>query len=422
VLRLLIFTAAGCCLLLAALRAADLESLLTIRVQAIRVADDDGRRPANVTPAQVTEWVDFANQAFAAARIRFEFSPDDGDYSVLNSTVINDMAGTQDANWSQAKKLGDEVAAGFPGKLVAFFRHGPGDQPTGGAFSWYDYNFVVMMGFADASHCGHPHLDAFAHEVGHYLSLPHTFAVEPFATIEQAEAYFKEKGSDPAVFDGDGFSDTPPDPAIRPLECQRTASIVLDGVTFVLPRRNLMSYYDERDSLSQQQIAQARWLLALRLKGKGALPTNTGARSPLEAEGLGVEQPRDSDLSVQQMASFGVDKWSADAQLFCATRLGSSFTLTIPVERAGRFRLDLYATLAPDFGIVQAALDDKRVGGRFDAYAPVVLPSGPIPLATVNLAAGSHRLRFDVIGKNAASTDFKLGLDCLDLVPAPPGE
>ena len=220
-----------------------------VPIRAVIVSDDDGARTARVTPRQISQWVDFANRTFAAAGIHFDFSPTRG-VTPLNNTVINRITGSSDTNWNEAKRLGNEIAARFPDALVVFFRYGPGEHPTGAGFSWTNYNFVVMPGFADARHCGHKHVDALAHEIGHYLGLPHTFAADPFESAAAAETYLAAGGGTAGVFDGDGFGDTPPDPSIRSLECDRTREITLGGVAFRLPRQNIMSYYDERVRLS----------------------------------------------------------------------------------------------------------------------------------------------------------------------------
>jgi hypothetical protein len=391
------------------------EPTIRIGVQAIQVEDDDGARPARVTPANVTEWIDFANRSFAPAGIEFVFHGDESDYCVLKSTVINDMTGGGEG-WAATRAAANEAAARYPDRLVVYFRHGPGPNATGGGFSWTDLNFVGMFGWEDGSHCGHRHTDAVAHEIGHYLGLPHTFAVEPFQNVGQAEAYFVEHGRDPNVFDGDGFADTLPDPGCRPLECDRVEKITLDGVEFVLPRRNLMSYYDERDTLSPEQIARARWMLQLRMGHGMGMPVNRPAREPIEAEKMTVLERRDCAGTVQPMDSFGAGSWSGGAQLFCGAEDDGSITLALPVGKAGPYRIDLYATQAPDFAIIQTFLDDKRLGKPFDAYAPLVIASGRVTLGMVRLEEGQHRLRFDVTGRNAASSAYRFGIDCVEMI------
>ena len=45
----------------------------------------------------------------------------------------------------------------------------------------------------------------------------------------------------------------------------------------------------------------------------------------------------------------------------------------------------------------------------------------PVALGTVDVAAGQHRLRLDVIGRNPASSGHYFGIDCLELAASPAG-
>jgi len=157
--------------------------------------------------------------------------------------------------------------------------------------------------------------------------------------------------------------------------------------------------------------------LGLRTGGGSPLPNNRAAWSPIEAESLPIADKHDCDTSVQQMTPWGAAVWSGGAQLFCGCREGGSLTLLLPVKRAGRYSLDLYATRAPDFGLLRLSLDGRRLGPDFDAYAAEVQPSGRLSLGTLHLPAGDHRLRLEVVDKNGESTGYSFGLDCLDLQP-----
>jgi hypothetical protein len=237
-----------------------------LRVQVVRLADDDGRRPANLTPTQFREWVRFANRIYRPAGVRFEFDPNlnGEDWTPHNSTILNSYeplsAGLVDRQTTEAaRKAADRLTAKFPRRLVVLARHGVGEKPSGSGFSWTDYDHVVVPGFWDAWTCGHQNIRLFGHETGHYLGLPHPFTKE-FKTVAEADAYFKTKKSNPRVFDGDKLADTPPEPFIKELQDQfdRT-TIKLGNHTFQLMRNNLMTYYHEatedRTTLTKQQAA-----------------------------------------------------------------------------------------------------------------------------------------------------------------------
>jgi hypothetical protein len=283
---------------------------LVIRVQAVRIWDDDCGRAADITPRQVTQWVEKASEVYAPAGIRFQFDPAAGDYATLASTILNSMTGEGDANWKEAKRLGNRLAARFPGKMVVLFRHGPGKGPTGAGFASTGYDFVAMPGFGYTSACGHQNRTLFAHEAGHYLGLSHTFTRE-YRTLREAEEAFERKGRKPEMFDGDGLSDTAPDPQVTEIQCQPMTRIALNGVPFVLPRENIMAYYDApRKTVTPLQVARVRWVAETRTRGLGAMPVNTRARSPLEAETLKVVDRRSCRSGPQRMAAWGADRWS----------------------------------------------------------------------------------------------------------------
>jgi hypothetical protein len=56
-------------------------------------------------------------------------------------------------------------------------------------------------------------------------------------------------------------------------------------------------------------------------------------------------------------------------------------------------------------------IDGKAVGASLGAYAPAVLPSGPIEVSSgLELTKGQHRVRFTVIGTNSASLGHGFGV------------
>jgi len=138
-----------------------------------------------------------------------------------------------------------------------------------------------------------------------------------------------------------------------------------------------------------------------------------------EAEALPVLAKERCDCNPQDMGELGGGlMWSQRKQLFCGAQKDGSVTLGFAVRQNGRYRLRVLATAAPDYGVVRAALDGKRLEPDFDLYSGRVSPAGSLELGTHEFAAGQHRLRFTAVGKNGTATGYFFGLDAIDLIAA----
>ncbi len=135
-----------------------------------------------------------------------------------------------------------------------------------------------------------------------------------------------------------------------------------------------------------------------------------------EAEEMPVLARRHCSTNPQDMKPWGGPMWSHGRQLFCGAEQGGFVELGFSVAKAGRYRLRVLASAAPDFGIVRAALDGKPVGAATDLYSGRVCPAGSLELGAFDMPAGPHRLRVKAVGKNAASQGFAFGLDAVDLL------
>jgi hypothetical protein len=286
-----------------------------------------------------------------------------------------------------------------------------------GGFSWVDYDFVVMPGFEVTTICGKQNIGVFAHEVGHYLGLSHTFARE-FETVAQADEWLRDHNGQVSIFDGDSLSDTPPDPFIRAIQCDRKPSVVLQGKKVMIDRKNIMGYwYNASKTLSRQQIEIVRWFVQRRLQSGMLLTANLAWRSPLEAETAEVLERRGVQSGVQRMEEFGRGNWSGDAQLHVAGKPGDALVLKLPVAKTDRYQLGVYLTMAPEFGRIQPSLDGERLGESVDLYAPRVIASGRVILTTRSLQAGRHTIRFEIVGKDPKSKGTDFGIDCFEIAP-----
>jgi hypothetical protein len=86
------------------------------------------------------------------------------------------------------------------------------------------------------------------------------------------------------------------------------------------------------------------------------------------------------------------------------------------VEKEAVGRLQLRACHAADYGTYRVLLDGQEVG-RVDLYSPT-LQFGEEKLGWREIMPGDHTLRFELVGKNAASRGILLGVDSV-LVESP---
>lgn len=146
-----------------------------------------------------------------------------------------------------------------------------------------------------------------------------------------------------------------------------------------------------------------------------------GCETPLErfeGESLTVVSKTHCEAAPQRLGRRRQSMWSQGTHLLCKAEEGGSLELEFQAAKAGVYRIRILATAAPDFGKVQLSLDGKSLPGEFDLYCGRVSPAGSLELGKHELAAGSHRLKVSVAGKNAASTNHWFGLDAIDLLPA----
>ena len=287
-----------------------------IRLLVVATANDDGSDVAAVTPEQVAARLAVVNTIYATAEVEFAFGA--ADFLRVNSTLLNrdftlleppnlgadgwDHAPATD--WSSHSRARSDFARGFPGRLVVIYRRRRvvEEEPagtwkvasTGGSSSGSMAHYVNMSTSTNSQ--------TLAHELGHYLQLPHTFAGD-LVTKKEAQDQIRawlDQGHPTSTglqaLDGDRrvVRDTPPDggenlfKAVLGDECGPTDSIALtvSGVAdpYVLkPDRSLvMSYFKHCKwpmKLSPGQARRVRDGLEQRLRNDlVSLPATTDLR------------------------------------------------------------------------------------------------------------------------------------------------
>src|SRR3954470_1800486 len=93
----------------------------------------------------------------------------------------------------------------------------------------------------------------------------------------------------------------------------------------------------------------------------------------------------------------------------------SRLTLPFEVEWPDNYAVAAGIVKSANFGIVKFAIDGRPIGAPIDGYAAATARPDAIPLGTLELSKGKHTVTMTVTGKNDAATDYRAGLDFLEL-------
>jgi len=144
----------------------------------------------------------------------------------------------------------------------------------------------------------------------------------------------------------------------------------------------------------------------------GVVTARTGNELKIEGESLVATATGTAPVVVQGNCCGVI--WSGNAQLwFQASKVGDYMVLTINVPTAGTHDLSAVMTKARDYGIVSLAVDGSQLGQSFDGYNFPNVTVATVDYGSVPLSAGAHQLTFTLVGKNASSINYFVGIDYL---------
>jgi putative heme-binding domain-containing protein len=142
----------------------------------------------------------------------------------------------------------------------------------------------------------------------------------------------------------------------------------------------------------------------------------------IEGESLKILEKTGGTARSQKMQPFTKDAWSGDDHLWWTdARPGDKLSLELPVQEAGRYQVELVLTRASDYGVVQLALDDDKLGEPIDLYnaPPDVVTTGVLTFGPYELSSGPHGVTVEIVGANErAAPAYMFGLDYVRLTPS----
>ena len=120
----------------------------------------------------------------------------------------------------------------------------------------------------------------------------------------------------------------------------------------------------------------------------------------------------DSSKLSKPLGGLGTQFYRSEAE-------GDYVVYQFDVPEAGSYDVSLIGSRYSSYGIYQVSIDGQQMGEPVDSFGTTLDTSNPIvDLGTVDLAAGSHLLRFDIVGKNEQANGYFIGWNSLVLRPS----
>jgi putative membrane-bound dehydrogenase-like protein len=140
----------------------------------------------------------------------------------------------------------------------------------------------------------------------------------------------------------------------------------------------------------------------------------------IEGEAMKIVEKTGGTAASQNMGGFPADRWSGNDHLWwTGAKPGDKLSLEVPVEKAGTYDIEIVLTRARDYGVAKISIDDKVLDPGFDMFNnPDVITTGVLSFGMNELAAGNHRITFEIVGANPEGVKaYMLAVDYIRLVP-----
>ncbi|NQT81412.1 hypothetical protein HQ563_00180 [bacterium] len=133
----------------------------------------------------------------------------------------------------------------------------------------------------------------------------------------------------------------------------------------------------------------------------------------VEAESASVADSSGEKWEIRSASKEKLSFSGGKELLFHASDTGSFLTLQTIMPSAGTY--DVYAiyTRSPQGGRFRLAINEKQFRGIFNGYANKKRLCEPVYYGKSLLADGPMTLRFSLVGKEAISGGFEVGMDCI---------
>ncbi len=133
---------------------------------------------------------------------------------------------------------------------------------------------------------------------------------------------------------------------------------------------------------------------------------------------LAAARATEGPVEFQDMTPF-TGTWSGLGQLWWQpTTVGARLTLSLNAPETREYELLGYFTRANDYGDIRLSVNGQAVGPIVRGFNdPAVAPTGAVSFGRVPMRAGANQVVVEVVGKNARSQGYLVGIDGFMLRP-----